>query len=125
MGINIHEYWRGFAAQRAALPPGDAFFIVSIESKDHSNHKPGVVVEVTRETAAKCLYERTHQLASEDQIAAYKQDMADRTERANAEEVKRKQQFALPKELNDLVIAVLANASNPPPDIKSKPKRGE
>jgi hypothetical protein len=124
MGISTQEYWRGFARQREALPPGDSFYLISIESKDHSDHKPGVVVEVKRELAAKCLFEQTHRLASDEEIKLHHEKTALLDRQYAAEEMKRKQQFALPQELNDLVIALAANAK-PQPDTQSKPKRGE
>ncbi len=118
---NIHQYWRGIAQQREALPPGDEFFLISMESKDHSRHKAGVVCAVLRELAAKCLNERTHRLATEEEIVAYKADLQRRTDELAAEEVKKKQQFALPAELNTLVMAMLANAqpkATPTPEEK-------
>jgi hypothetical protein len=124
MAISTQEYWRGFARQREALPPGDSFYLISIASKDHTDHKPGVVVQVKRELAAKCLFEATHRLADEEEINEHLAKTAERDRYYAAEEVKRKQQFALPKELNDLVIALAANAK-PQPEPQSKPKRGE
>ena len=124
MAISTQEYWRGFARQREALPPGDAFYLISIESKDHSDHKPGVVVQVKRELAAKCLFEQTHRMANKAEIAQHLADTAERDRYYAAEEMKRKQQFALPKELNDLVIALAANAK-PQPEPEPTKKRGE
>jgi hypothetical protein len=131
MSVNIHAHWEGVAAQRAALPPGDEFYIISIESPDHSKHRPGVVCGASRETTAIRLKERTHRLATKAEIAAHHADVQKRTAELASEEVKKRQQFALPKELNDLVIALVANTSQPQPQPDSqeepepKKKRGE
>ena len=114
MPINLHEYWAGVRAQRDSLPPGNEFWLVSIPSKDHAMHKAGVVCAADRQTTAKVLFEQTHRLASPEEIAQYHAEVQERTTKLAADEQARKQQFAPPPELQNLVAAALIAAQPQP-----------
>lgn len=86
--MDSKKYWSSVKEARESLPEADVF-MVSIEDPTREI-RGGVVVEMSRENAAKAIVARTHRQAEEDEIEAYKADQAERRERIRAEEARRR-----------------------------------
>jgi hypothetical protein len=93
-------YWAKVREIEASLPPGPQILIAE---EDGTN----AAVEVSHEGAAKRLVEKSHRLATVDEIAKWRAGQKAAIEQSQREEYARKQQFALPNELNQLVTALL------------------
>jgi hypothetical protein len=98
--MNIYEYWQGVRQVAATLP--ETVYIVSVDNQVRGT-SAGMVCACTREVAARRIFEGTHRLAAEEEIAAYLASEDAERRRIVEEEYRRKQQFALPSELAELV----------------------
>lgn len=79
-----------FAAQLAQTHPRNVVPLISVEKLDMPEHKAGVVLEATIPVAAKALAKSTHKVATDEEYAAYKQDLADRTKALRRQEDEKK-----------------------------------
>jgi hypothetical protein len=79
-----------FAAQLQQAHPRNIVPLISVEKLEMPEHKAGVVMEATIPVAARALSKSTHRVASEDEYAAYKQDLAERTKSLKRQEDEKK-----------------------------------
>lgn len=121
--LSIQEYWQRVRALQAdlvaSLPQGaEQLFWIITEADQRSGLTGGTVCQCDAEMTAKMLFARTHRLATEAEVAAHNKAESD-TRAVNAEtEYKRKQNFALPKELTDLMTVAAQAAVNQKPENK-------
>lgn len=108
--ISVTEYWERVHSLAADLPA--VVTLISIQD-DRTGAVGGVIchaVNTERDrTAAKLIFAGSHRIATEPEIADH--EKAEATERARLAEVeyRRKAQFTLPTELNNLIeVAVRA-----------------
>ncbi len=107
---NQAAYWARVVAVRSELP--EFVWLTSLENHDRGTTE-GVVALVDRETAALCLVNKTHRAAEQHEVDQYKTADRSASEAIREEEYKRKQHFALPKELSDLVSAAVRGVPAP------------
>ena len=69
---NMTVYWQRYFAALETLPPGETFWLTSIQhpSAPPGDWRVGVVVHVNRDDAAKRLAEGTHRLSAVPEIEA-------------------------------------------------------
>lgn len=85
----------------------DVFFLTSL---DNSQKGGGVIAGrffdiPTREQAARLIADKTHRLSTPEEIEQFHSDLKRRTDELAAIELSRKQQFAMPQELQTLVAS--------------------
>jgi len=102
--VTISEYWAGVRESAVGLP--EETWLISLDNREKGSTS-GRVVQATRDTAAKLIFERTHRVATENEIRAYLSEQEKVREGILEAEYQRKQHFALPKELAGLVEAVV------------------
>lgn len=71
MRRSMQEYWADVRAQREAIT--EPFVFVATLPERHGA-AGGVCVEVTREDAARLLVDKTHRLATADEVRKYRED---------------------------------------------------
>lgn len=98
--VDQKAYWAKVREIESSLPDGPQILIYE---EDGSN----TAVEVTRISAAQRLVEKSHRLATAEEIAQWRAGQKAAIEQSQRDEYARKQQFALPNELNQLVTALL------------------
>jgi hypothetical protein len=69
MRRTMHEYWADVRAQREAITE-PYVFVATLPARHGA--AGGVLVEVAREDAAKLLVDKTHRLATPDEVAKYR-----------------------------------------------------
>jgi hypothetical protein len=128
---NIATHWQRVQAQRAALPPGEEFFVTTVASDKAPGMRVGVTSEVKREIAAELLALMTHRLATKEEIEEFHSSAKLRSDDLARVEAAKKQQYALPEELKPLLAAALAsvfqqpqNGEAPSPPEKTPKNRG-
>jgi hypothetical protein len=99
-GANILDpdlgYWqivrklRNEIAGGREASPSDWCFITSIATRQSGGVKGGVVFPASIEVAARRIAEGTHRTSTQDEISAYKADLAARTEKLEVAEEKAK-----------------------------------
>jgi hypothetical protein len=106
--ISIHEYWERVLAIAAKLP--DVVTVIS-EGDDRTGARAGAVCLCDAKTAAQLLFARTHRVATEQEIADHEKAQSVERTRLTEIEYKRKQNFALPSELTDLIRMAVKGAT--------------
>ncbi len=74
--FNLKRYWAAVKEARASIAE-DWPYLTSIED-DMTGAVGGVVCQASRQDAGELLVKRTHRLATEAEVAAYKEDEAQR-----------------------------------------------
>lgn len=92
----------------------DYVFLVSIENPEKDT-TAGRVVEVTRDNAAYAIANKTHEFATDEQIKAYREEMAARAAAIQAEARKKMQPFVVQVRGSDLKAAACARTPVPDP----------
>jgi hypothetical protein len=119
--MDLGKYWSDVRAVMEKLPRQQIYYLVSIENADKGIIAGRVMDFADPKMVARRIVERTHILATEEQIAAHKVAQERQEEELAAIELKRKGQLAMPQELQDLVrlaargVAPAAPAAPAPP----------
>jgi hypothetical protein len=120
---NLDKYWKLVRKIEATLPPGDAVHIVSKENET-TGTVGGKVSLATREYAARWIAQGSHDVATEDQIEAYRAELKARTDASHKAELEKKQtvrlETAIPQEQLDAAVAKAIEAQGA---AKSERKR--
>jgi hypothetical protein len=106
--ISIHEYWERVLAIAAKLP--EVVTVIS-EGDDRTGARAGAVCLCDAKTAAQLLFSRTHRIATEQEIADYEKAQSEERVRLADLEYKKKQNFALPTELTNLIDMAVKGAA--------------
>lgn len=121
--MDMQAYWRGIRGIESSLPAGDQVYLTSVENREKQS-VGGRTSPVGRKLAAKMIADKTHRLATDEEIAAW--HVAEDASRAHHAELEysRKQQFAMPKELEGFVrlAADIVAGSQDDAAKKRKPK---
>jgi phage-related protein len=115
---NITDFYRQVNETEAEIKAkvGSPLFVCSLDSRKLGTIG-GRIFEVDTRRAALDIVNGTHRVASEQEIAQYKEELESRRQAIHNEEYQRKQQFALPPELAGLVELALAKTK---PSAKEK-----
>lgn len=96
MITDLGRYWRTVRSTEKNLPEGDFQYVISIENEDQGpNCSPGRVVEVPREQAAQRIVEKTHRLATEEEIETFRNGQRAEAERIAKVEFDKRQPIAI------------------------------
>lgn len=116
--MDIRAYWTQVRAIEATLEPqGIApnglpiYYLTSIDNPEKGS-TPGQVADIAKSgEAARRLVERTHRVATEAEIFRFTENLKRQTDELAQIDIARKQQFAMPTELQTLITtaAVLVN----------------
>ena len=106
--ISIHEYWQRVLAIAADLP--DVVTVIS-EGDDRTGARAGAVCLCDAKTAAQLLFSRTHRVATEQEVVDHEKAQSDERVRLADVEYKKKQNFALPTELTNLIDMAVKGAT--------------
>lgn len=107
--MNIQEFWAEVNRIAAQLPLGDVVYVCSLDCKTHAGGTiAGRVSEAPRKVAAEWIVQGTHRVATPEEITKHDQAAAEQAKAIAAAEYKRKQNFALPEELTNLITAAVA-----------------
>ena len=109
--MDLLKYWNDVRTEMAKLPRQRIFYLVSIENPDKGITAGRVMDLSDPKQVARRIVERTHILASAEQIAAHQADQERQSEELAAVELARKGQLAMPKELQDLVRLATRNVA--------------
>lgn len=116
---DIRAYWGRVNARLASLPPDEVLFVTSLDNPERAGGvTAGRVSEVRRKHAAELIVMNTHRLSTPEEITAYHTEAKVRSEDIAEKEYQRKQNFALPREVANLVAAAVQGAA-------PKQRRGE
>jgi hypothetical protein len=102
--MSVHEYWQTVRKIASDLP--EAVYLTSLDSRTRGT-QAGAVCLCSREIAARRIAEGTHRVATEAEVEQYKAHLEAERRRIVEEDYRRKQQFALPSELAELVRAAV------------------
>ena len=108
--MNIRDYWQGVRSVANTLP--ELVMVISIPNAERGTIE-GKVSECHREAAARLIFGQTHRQATESEVQAHQTRQAETRKQIIEAEYKRKQQFALPEELSNLVKLALAGQQEP------------
>lgn len=112
--MNLKEYWAAVNETAAKLPPGDSLYVTSIDNRRFAGGvRGGVMCEVLRKKAAELIVQGTHRISTAEELAAYQAESKTRAEEIADKEYQRKQNFALPREVADLVAAAVQGVTKP------------
>lgn len=126
--MNLKQMQRDAAAlvrDPVRLPQQEIYYLLSLDNPD-KDVAAGRVFEVSsRERAADFIVGRTHILAPLEAIAAFKAAQAQAFQDLAKSEYERKQQFALPREMQDVmrVAAESIKARNEETSAPARPER--
>ncbi len=98
--ISIHEYWQRVLAIAADLP--DIVTVIA-EADSRTGAVGGAMCEVDKKTAAQLIFARSHRIATDQEIVAYEAAQAKERIRLTEVEYKKKQQYAMPPEMANIV----------------------
>ena len=104
--MDIHQYWRTVARQREGLPAGVEVFHLTSVADESQARKGGVVSEVDREGTARALANQTHRLSTDAEVEQYRADQKNQRDSIAKYEHDRKQEYALPPEIRELLKTV-------------------
>ena len=125
--MDLQKYWNDVRAEVAKLPRQRIYYLVSIDNPDKGITAGRVMDLSDAKQVARRIVERTHVLATAEQIAAHQVDQERQSEELAAVELGRKGQLAMPKELQDLVRLATRNAApdqpQPQPAAPAKKER--
>ena len=103
--MDITRYWRDVALAASQLPDAPVHYLVSLDNSEKGT-TAGAVCEISDpKQVARRLVEKTHRLAKPEEAEQYREGVKRQTDELAAIEIKRKQQFAMPQELQTLVAA--------------------
>ena len=109
LGQNISiQYWQRVLAIAADLP--EVVTVISL-GDDRTGARAGAVCLCDAKTAAQLIFARTHRVATEQEIADHEKAQSDERTRLAGIENRRKQNFALPSELTDLIAMAVKGAT--------------
>lgn len=108
--MDIFNYWKAVRAIEDSLPPEATLLVVSLDNVERMVNA-GVICEVDRKSAAKLILGKTHRLANEKDKKIHEEREANARATILEDDFKRKQQFAMPRELTQLVEVALRAAT--------------
>lgn len=108
--MNLQEYWAEVRRIEQSLPEGEVWLVS--ERNTEKGTTPGQVVLCERAGAARRIYEKTHRLATTEEIGLARLADEEARRRIQEAEYERKQHFALPRELAALVEAAAKPKKN-------------
>lgn len=79
-----------FAEQLERSHPRQVVPLISVFKLKMPEHRPGVVMDASIPVAARALANETHRIATDEEYAAYKQDLAERTKSLKRQEDEKK-----------------------------------
>ncbi len=107
--MDIRRYWADVRRVEETLPaptnPPTIIYLTSLDNADKGTTAGMVCDMIDRTAAARRLVEGTHRLSTPDEVIQHEARQKAQVEELAAIEIKRKQQFALPQELQTLVAA--------------------
>jgi len=101
--MDLNKYWNDVRAVQASLPRQRMYFLVSIDNQEKDVGAGRVMDMADPKQVARRIVERTHVLASPEQIAEWEAQQKAQGEQLAEAELNRKGQLAMPKELQELV----------------------
>jgi len=126
MGQDLNKYWNDVRAVQAQLPKARIYYLVTIDNPEKDVAAGRVMDFGDSKQAARRIVERTHVLATAEQVAAWQAQQQKQVEELAEAELNRKGQLAMPKELQDLVRlaaqSVQKQTEPAPPPAKTKEK---
>lgn len=122
--MDQRTYWNQVRKQEADLRKSGKgpYYLVSLDHPEKGITSGRVVGMADPGYAAKLIIDRTHRLATREEIAASQQDLARRTEQLAVETLAKKQKFALPQDLQDLVRVAAESIKNQGAANEAPPK---
>jgi len=108
--MDIQKYWRDVIATAEELPNEKVFYLTSLNNADKGTTAGRVCDMTNRKEVARRIVEATHRLSTPAEIERFHADQKRQTEELAEIELKRKQQFAMPQELQTLVAMAARGA---------------
>ena len=110
--MDMQKYWGAVVHTMDQLPEAGPYYLISLSTPDGG--RAGVVVEIpAKKQAAQLLVANTHRIAQAGEIDHHQADEQTAREQLAEVEMKRKQQFAMPKEMTALLAALAAQSEKP------------
>jgi hypothetical protein len=109
--MNIREYWQGVRRIADTLP--ETVIVMSLDKPERGT-TAGQVSECDRDTAARLIFAGTHRQATDAEVEQYKAAQAEIRKSILKAEYERKQQFALPEEVSNLIKAAVVRSQQEP-----------
>jgi len=101
--MDLNKYWNDVRAKMAELGRQQVYYLISLDNPEKGITAGRVMDLSDCKQAARRLVERTHALATPEQIAEHLAAQQRQVEQLAEAEQARKSQLAMPKELQDLV----------------------
>lgn len=108
--MNIREYWQGVRRISDTLP--EMVMVMSLDKPERGT-TAGQISECDRETAARLIFAGTHRQATDAEVEQYKAAQAETRKAILKAEYERKQQFALPEDVANLIKAAVVRSQEP------------
>jgi hypothetical protein len=121
---DIKAYWAKVVAIKAQLPPGQPVWLVSMDN-DHKGTHSGAVVQCSTDLAAQRIADRTHRVATQEEVDVNSAMVADRKKRSDAQEARRRASNSSTLVLSPDHLAQLGLAGMPAPTAPAKGKKVE
>lgn len=103
--MDLHQYWREVHEVMDTLPKADVYFLTSIPNSEKGTTAGSICDIGIKKEAARRIVEKTHRPSTPEEIEQFHANLKRQTEELAAIEIKRKQQFAMPQDLQTLVAA--------------------
>ena len=95
--MDVRQYWADVQAKIAEIAshyPDGVVHVISRHNRE-KNTTAGAVSTASLQLAAECLVNNTHDLASPDQITAYKKEQVEKRRQIQVHERSKKQEFVM------------------------------
>jgi hypothetical protein len=101
--MDLNKYWREVHAVMEQMPKAPVYYLMSLDNSEKGTTAGQVCDIADKKLAARRLVEKTHRMATPEEAERYVAHVKRQTEELAQIEIQRKQQFAMPQDLQTLI----------------------